>query len=635
MRRVGPARALSIGLTASLVLALVVGASLLPAGGAPKNPKANRFGPSGVHTADPLATRAQAARARAQAATAAAAAGGGSVPGPSVSGTSGCNDVDGSNVRVNQECTNQSDAPFLGRGQGQNETAIAVNPRNPRHLLAGQNDYRRGDSSCAADWSLDGGRHWGSELVPLSFTAPGITGGARHYWDAAGDPSVAFDSSGAAYLFCLAFNRGEPTSDSGLPASGLFLFRSPNGGASWNFPASAVKQSPGDQSDGIGLLDKPYMAVDTGRHSRFRDRIYVAWAEYNVDFTADPIGFAWSDDHGATWNLVPAISGFSPELCPVTFDGSPAGTCNSNQFPQPFTAPNGDLYVVFQNFNNALADANDNHAQILIVKSTDGGATFSAPVKVSDFNDLPDCLTYTGHDAGRSCVPTAPLSDRSIFRASNYPSAVATSNNRLVVTLASYLNRHSNPDRGNCAPAGFNPDTGLPLYTGVGERNGCNNDIVVSVSTDAGASFTGTTTPVTELPSISDENPRTQLADQWWQWAALNPRTGRVTVAYYDRKYGDAQQTGFMDITLRRSNGNHVRVTNRSLPPTQEFPEAGASSGIFVGDYMGLAVGSDGLAHPIWTDTRNPIFTPSTGGDVREVVPAGQGTDIYTRSLPG
>jgi hypothetical protein len=48
-----------------------------------------------------------------------------------------------------------------------------------------------------------------------------------------------------------------------------------------------------------------------------------------------------------------------------------------------------------------------------------------------------------------------------------------------------------------------------------------------------------------------------------------------------------------------------------------------------------VAVGSDGVAHPVWTDTRNPIFSPSTGGDVRELVPAGQGTDIYTRALPG
>ena len=628
MRRLGPARALPIGVVASLVLALVVGGSLLPAGGAPTNPKVNRFGPSGVYTADPLASRAEAAKARAQAA-AAVAAGTASVPGPSVAGSGGCPDG-GTNVRANQECTNQSGPAFLGRGQAQNETSVAVNPRNPRNVLISQNDYRRGDSACAANWSLDGGRHFGSELLPISFTAPGFTA-ARHYWDASGDTSVAFDSSGEAYLFCLAFNRGAPTSDAGLPASGLFLFRSANGGASWNFPASSVKQSPGDGSDGIGLLDKPYMAVDTGRHSRFRDRIYVAWVEYNVDFTAAQISFAWSGDHGATWNLTSAISGTSPMLCPVNLSGAPAGTCDNNQFPQPFVAPNGDLYVVFQNFNNALADANDNHAQMLIVKSTDGGASFGAPVKVTDWNDLPDCLTYTGHDAGVACVPTAPLSDRSIFRATNYPSGVAVTNRRIVVTFGSYINRHSNPTRGNCTPAGFSATTGLNLYEGVGERNGCNNDILVSVSANGGASFTGTSTPVERLPSINDE--RGTLADQWWQWAALTP-SRHVAVAYYDRKYGSDQQTGFMDITMRPGNGSHVRVTDRSLPPLNEFPEAGASTGIFLGDYIGLAVGSDGKAHPAWADTRNPIFTQAAG-DVRQLVRAGQGSDIYTRSLPG
>ena len=86
---------------------------------------------------------------------------------------------------------------------------------------------------------------------------------------------------------------------------------------------------------------------------------------------------------------------------------------------------------------------------------------------------------------------------------------------------------------------------------------------------------------------------------------------------------------------MRRGNGDHVLVTNRMLPPTQEFPEAGVSTGVFLGDYMGLAVGSDGVAHPIWTDTRNPIFSPGTGGDVRELVPAGQGSDIYARALSG
>jgi hypothetical protein len=253
MRRPGRRTTVAVGLVASLVLALLAGLSMLPAAGQPAKPEANRFAPSGVVSVDPDAAATAGATARAQAA-AADAARGGSVPAPSVSGTSGCNDIDDGNVRVNQECTNQSGAAFLGRGQGQNETAIAVNPRNPRHLLAGQNDYRRGDGACGADWSYDGGRHRGSELAPLSFTAPGFTQ-ARHYWDASGDPSVAFDSSGEAYLFCLAFNRAPPASDVASAASALVLFRSANGGASWNFPASIVKQDEG--TGAIGLLDKP------------------------------------------------------------------------------------------------------------------------------------------------------------------------------------------------------------------------------------------------------------------------------------------------------------------------------------------------------------------------------------------
>jgi hypothetical protein len=77
-----------------------------------------------------------------------------------------------------------------------------------------------------------------------------------------------------------------------------------------------------------------------------------------------------------------------------------------------------------------------------------------------------------------------------------------------------------------------------------------------------------------------------------------------------------------------------VRVTDRSLPPLNEFPEAGASSGIFLGDYIGLAVGSDGTAHPAWADTRNPIFTQSAG-DVRQLVRAGQAPTSTPAAWPG
>jgi hypothetical protein len=52
-----------------------------------------------------------------------------------------------------------------------------------------------------------------------------------------------------------------------------------------------------------------------------------------------------------------------------------------------------------------------------------------------------------------------------------------------------------------------------------------------------------------------------------------------------------------------------------------------------MGDYTGLAVGSDGKAHPAWEDTRNPISTFDESADARTLTPFGFGGDIYTRSL--
>ncbi len=620
-------RTLVIAVSLCAIVGLTLAGALVPAAGRDLQ-ASNRFAPSGAVSVNPITTPLVGARSSAAAARAAAAI--------QSTTSGGCVDP-GANVRVNQECTNQSAPGFFGRSQSQNETAVAVNPLNPKNVVASQNDYRRGDGTCGTDWSNDGGRKWGSTVAPIGFTAPGFTA-ARHYWDAGGDPSSAFDSSGEAYLMCLAFNRGV-TSDLGGDGSGIFLFRSGDGGASWSFPGSPVATSDGTGADGIGLLDKPYMAIDISAASPYRDRIYVSWSNYSTDFSADPIYLAYSEDHGVTWHQTGAISGFSTDLCPINFSGATSGTCDANQFSDPFTAPNGDVYVVFQNFNNCngafgdpcTGDPNDNHNQMLVVKSTDGGNTFGDPVKVTDFYDLPDCFTYTGFDFGRACVPTAPLSGVSIFRATNYPSGAAVSNTEIVVDFGSYLNQHSNPVLGNCSPAGLSGDTFLNLYDGVGEVNGCNNDVVRSVSTDGGATFTGTSTDVSELPSVSSEGQ--QLADQWWQWSALTPR-GKVATVYYDRRFGNNMATGFMDISLFKGFGTPVRVTNVSFPSSNEFPDVNGAS-TFMGDYTGLAVGSDGIAHPVWTDARNPIFTFSTapGDDARTLVPAGFGSDIYTAAI--
>src|SRR3712207_7267287 len=84
-----------------------------------------------------------------------------------------------------------------------------------------------------------------------------------------------------------------------------------------------------------------------------------------------------------TWSP-PALVSKTSRLCTTTFElPTRNGTCNVNQFSQPFTAPDGTLYVVWANFNNPVTGS-DNRNQMLLARSTDGGVSFTSPVKVGD-----------------------------------------------------------------------------------------------------------------------------------------------------------------------------------------------------------------------------------------------------------
>lgn len=536
---------------------------------------------------------------------------------PTVSRGSDCAARHDANIKVNQNCLNLSDPDLAGRGQAQNETAIAQDPLHPESIVAGYNDYRLGDGTCGISYSGDGGRSWSDSAIPRSFTRGTAFGAARQYWQAGGDPAVAWDTRGNAYYECLLFNRGAPTTTNPDQSSGVYVFRSTlNGGASWNFPGRPVIELPNNSSPNPNELeDKPYMAVDNHVGSPFRDRVYVTYTEFAADGTAY-IYESYSSDYGEHFSARVLVSAASP-LCSNTYGlPTPQGSCNENQDSQPFVGPDGALYVVFNNYNNSVgttapgADAattnaatpnpNDNRNQILLAKSTDGGQTFGAPVKVADYYDLPDCATYqNGLDPGRSCVPEKGAGSNSYFRATNYPAGAVdpTNANRVVVTFGSYINAHSNETNG-CTPTGFAAD-GVNTYDGV-KTGGCNNDILLSASTDAGVTFTGGAQDPRTLLSVTQDAGQAS-SDQFWQWVAFT-RDGGLAVSYYDRQYGSDETTGFSDISVSGASSAAAttfgvrRVTSDSMPPPTEF------SGVFMGDYSGLTAFN--FAHPLWTDTR-------------------------------
>lgn len=549
---------------------------------------------SGLYTHPPRLPKAPGPRSGARAQVA---------PIPIQRNSNGCRQLFGTNVRVNQKCDDQGLLiATLGPATANNNPSAMVNPRNAAQILVAANDYRTGDSRCTAYFSFDNGGSWGESEVPFGFVdvreSPEFEGVevARHYWHASGNGGVAFDSTGRrAYLACLGIDR--PAGgflSAGDNTNGIYVLRSEDNGATWRFPATEVDLHRAEATDtDFQLLDRPHIAADSFPTSPFRDRVYVAWVEVEVEedepVQAD-ILFSYSTDNGNTFSAPMQLNG---SIAACAFEVNPGGaTCDANSFPEVVVGPDGAVYVVYTNYN-ALDPTSgpENYFNILLQKSTDGGVSFGPPVLVSRFYDLPDCWTYTGANLGFSCVPDfltiigsefgppdvvatrarrralAPRAPRngffqpypSVFAASNYPTLAVeeTNPNRLYVHFGSYISRHSNENPGQntgnglCFPEGFSPATGLPLYdspgfTFISEEEavpGCNNSIVQAVSDDGGATWSGGVIDPRQLPVVNDET--SGLAtDQFWQWTNPRAQNGNVDVAYYDRKYPSPDQCG-------------------------------------------------------------------------------------------
>ena len=463
-------------------------------------------------------------------------------------------------------------------------------------------------------------------------------GAAREYWQAGGDTSVAWDTKGNAYLSCQVFNRGAGTAPNPDVSSAFLLFRSQNHGASWNFPGRYVRVSSDVAGSGAQpFLDKQLLTVDNHVGSPFQDRIYVTWTEFTADGTAY-IYEAFSSDYGEHFSAPHLVSGNASQLCANTY-GLPTLTTNCSNNYGPFQFPEKLVPLMIANALECKAlPVYGDGRQVrdwLYVKDH-----CEAIRLVSDYYDLPDCATYQGgQDFGRACVPEKGSTTASVFRATNYASGQVnpTNANQVVVTFGSYINQHSNETNG-CVPTGFSPVTGQNLFTGVKTPGACNNDILISVSGDAGATFTGTATDPRTLAVVTQDTGQA-TTDQWWQWIAFT-KNGKLATSYYDRQYGDDETTGFSDVSLSGSGSLAkfavLRVTSSPMPPPTQF------AGTFYGDYTGLDAMTN--ANPIWMDTRNPeLFTGGVCGASQPVYATCSGTypngltandeDIYTANL--
>jgi hypothetical protein len=111
--------------------------------------------------------------------------------------------------------------------------------------------------------------------------------------------------------------------------------------------------------------------------------------------------------------------------------------------------------------------------------------------------------------------------------------------------------------------------------------------------------------------------------DQFYPWAAFGP-DGTVNVSYLDRSY-DATNSKY-GVTLARlgpTGGSFrlQRVDTGLSDPNHARWFSGATGGktLFLGDYTGLAIGSDGVAHPLWTDMRRVVTVRGVTGTTEDI----------------
>src|SRR5919201_2791206 len=272
-----------------------------------------------------------------------------------------------------------------------NETPIVTDPANPDHLLAGSNDYFITLTGATIQarvptgfyTSFDGGNTWVDGQIPMG---NGASSGN-------GDPSPAFDRKfGTAHMAQLSAAAGQ-----GGPNFGhidVSVSTSYDGGLTWRSPVTVDigHASISPSANGV-FLDKEWLVADNYPSSPHYGRLYLSWDRLEFSkgaFLRSPVDLSYSDDAGKHWSQPVEISGSNPTYCTANQGpAGPAGACDESFFSYPAVLPNGDVVVGFMNQQHSAAweVADEFEDQIMVVRSTDGGVHWSAPVHVVDLED--------------------------------------------------------------------------------------------------------------------------------------------------------------------------------------------------------------------------------------------------------
>ncbi len=495
-------------------------------------------------------------------------------------------------------------SPTGGGNRQQNEPAVAINPLNPKVIAAGANDY------C-------GVATWGDAWMGLYISQDG-----GKTWVNSLNPGYPADTSAegrASPIFGEDFAAGDPIMDwdteGHLFYGGIAFNRTSPNESGFITPTNGhviVSTWRHDPRSPLGLDYLRTVIVGVGTPSAFFFGRFNDKPSLKVDTWE---GSPFRGNVYVAWTLFPGAGQDQ-----ILFSRS---TDHGATFSKPIkiskdianaqgsdiaVAPDGTVYVVWRQFSFLKPGVVD---AIMFVKSTDGGQTFTDPAVVAvvpvpyDRRDA-----YDDGSFARDCGD-GPFHCRSNFvfhRAAALPQAVVDRHGTVYVTWEQVASEDVDSDT-------YRPDG--------------QSQVVLAVSANGGQSWT--------VLGPADPQPS---GHQWWPNLAYDRSTDTLALIYYDSRddafYDPTRPPGNRDdgtSTCGVPAPSRCNVLNTFLatsPPftaglswtvrkvssvghQPEYEMFGNRDVPFHGDYLWVDA-SGGVVFGVWTDNRDVV----PGDDPRE-----------------
>jgi hypothetical protein len=408
------------------------------------------------------------------------------------------------------------------------EPQVAVNPLNPLEIVGvtQQDRWPDGGARGLTSWmSQNGGLSW----VKLADAPWAACQGGPSRFGRVTDPWVSYDRAGNLYFI------GQPIDLGALERSAISVTTLNRATGAWNAPQILIEDSASTRvsHDKVSVTGDPTRA----------GYAYATWLRIS-----HPAGARQSENadlHSLAWRGYPMIS--RTQDAGRTWS-PPVPMRRSNSFfqgNQIAVAPDGTLFNVTANLFTG-AGQNDQGVYLGVMKSTDAGLHWSAPVQI------------------------APIRTTQLF----------VSDDDFPIRAGDYL-----PD------IAIDPRNGTIYVVWADGLGTALNRIVMVKSTDGGRHWTP---PVTVSSSASGV--------QAFNHAIEVTPDGTVFVAFYDDRENDlGDGIATTDVWLRHSHNGGTTWTEQHLHGPFDHYQApisyvapGDPRGLFLGDYIGLeATGSN------------------------------------------